>query len=103
VASQVYEIFKQAILNKQQIVCIYQNRPREICPHTLGMKAGQEKVLTFQFGGQSSSGLPPGGEWRCLFLAQVQNAQIRDGTWHTGPNHSRPQTCVDDIDVEVTF
>ena len=30
-----------------------------------------EKALTYQFGGQSSKGLPPGGQWRCLWLAKV--------------------------------
>jgi hypothetical protein len=97
--SDTYEIFRQAILAKQQVVCTYQGRFREVCPHTLGYKAGQEKALTFQFAGQSSSGLPPEGEWRCLFLAQVVDAELRDGS----PSHLRPQTCVDQVEIEVAY
>jgi hypothetical protein len=58
-----------------------------------------ETALTYQFAGQSASGLPPDGEWRCLFLAQLHAAQLRDGDWHSRP-HTEPQTCVDIVDVE---
>ena len=31
----------------------------------------------------------------------ITGAQSRNGPWHTGDNHNRPQTCVKDVDVEV--
>ena len=74
---------------------------RVVCPHTLGTKRGLEKVLTFQFGGGSSSGLPPSGEWRCMFISDVSNIQPISSDWHTGVGHSRPQTCVDEVDIEI--
>ena len=86
---------------QQPISCMYQDRYREICAHTIGMKNGQEKVLSFQFGGESSKGLPDGGEWRCMFIDQISDVQRLDGGWHTRDDHSRPQTCVDDVDFEV--
>ncbi len=102
-SSATYQIFRQAIINKQQITCTYKGYYREICPHTLGMTSGHEQALSFQFAGQSSSGLPPQGEWRCMKLEEITNAKIKDGPWHTGANHSRPQTCVKQVDVEVAF
>lgn len=102
-ASATYDVFRQAILQRKQVVCTYGGYPRELCPHVAGLKSGREKVLSYQFGGSSSTGLPPGGEWRCMFIADVSNAQLRDGPWHTGAGHSRPQTCVDDIDVEIPY
>jgi hypothetical protein len=27
--------------------------------------------------------------------------QLRDGPWHTGMSHLKPQTCVDQVEVEV--
>lgn len=99
--SSAYALFRQAVLNKQQIVCTYQGYEREICPHCLGHKSGREKALSFQFAGGSSSGLPPGGQWRCMFLDEVTNVRVKDGSWHTSPDHSRPNTCVDEIDVEA--
>jgi predicted DNA-binding transcriptional regulator YafY len=101
--SQTYQIFRQAVLEKKQVTCTYHDLYREICPHTLGYTNGQEQALSFQFAGQSSKGLPPGGEWRCMKLDEVIGAKLRDGPWHTAPDHSRPQTCVKQIDVEVAF
>jgi hypothetical protein len=75
-----------------------------MCPHILGWKNGSERALLYQFGGSSSSGLEPAGSannWRCVIVEQLLNITIRDGPWHTAPNQSRPQTCVDEIAVEV--
>lgn len=101
--SHTYDLFRQAILGRKQITCMYQGHRRELCPHTLGHSEGEEMALSFQFAGGSSKGLPPGGQWRCMFLAEVTDAQIRDGEWHTSTGHSRPQTCVKDVDVEVDY
>lgn len=97
-----YNVFRQAILERKQVTCMYHGHERHVCPHTLGTKNGKEKVLTYQFGGGSSSGLPPDGEWRCMFVEEVSNAQVVEGPWHTNPRHSKPQTCVDSVDVETS-
>lgn len=98
-----YDILKSAILNKQQVTCLYRGHVRSICPHVIGTKNGKPQVLTWQFAGGSSSGLPPGGEWRCMEVAGITNALAQDGEWHTGGRHTKPQTCVDWVDVEVDF
>ena len=98
-----YDILREAVITKKQIKCLYKGHIRYVCPHTIGYKNSREKVLTFQFSGGSSSGLPPQGEWRCMFIEELSQIEILDGEWHTGANHSRPQTCVDDVDVEVKF
>jgi hypothetical protein len=100
-ASPTYRLFARAIVGRQQIVCVYEGHPRELCPIILGQSRGQEKALTYQFGGSSKSGLPPGGEWRCLFLAKVSDAALRDGAWHSGTRHAQPQGCVEIVDVDV--
>jgi len=99
--SATYRLFRIAILERKQVACVYSGCYRELCPHVLGFKAGQEVALTYQFGGQSRSGLPPGGEWRCLTLAQVSDARIREGDWYTGGSHRVRQGCVDIVDVDV--
>lgn len=97
-----YDIVRRAILALKPIAFDYKGHRRIACPHVLGTKGGLEKVLTYQYGGGSSSGLPPGGEWRCLFLSEAYNIEIVDGGWHTGVSHTRPQTCVDNVDVQVS-
>ena len=100
-ASKSYRLFAQAIVNRKQVVCTYDGRRRELCPVILGHSQGQEKALTFQFAGESSKGLPSGGEWRCLFLAKVRDVELREGAWLTGDSHKQPQGCVDIVDLDV--
>ena len=101
-----YEVIKDAILTRKVITATYRGKTRILCPHTLGTKKGRQQALFYQFGGESTSGLGPDGDpenWRCMFIDELSNITAQDskGAWHTAPNHSRPQTCVDVIDVEV--
>jgi hypothetical protein len=100
-ASSIYRRFAQAMTARKQILCAYDGYPRELCAIILGHSKGQEKALTFQFAGQSKSGLPPQGEWRCLWLSKVSNMRLRDGAWHSGARHSQPQGCVEDVDIDA--
>ncbi len=99
-----YSIIRDAILNKYQITANYQGHYREMCPHVIGRGPnGDQQALFYQFGGTSSRGLPPLGAWRCCRIAELAVIQARAGDWHTGPRHTRPQTCVSEIDAEVEF
>ena len=99
--SATYRLFAEAIAGRKQIVCSYDGYPRELCPIILGHSDGQEKSLTCQFGGRSSKGLPPGGQWRCLFLSKVRDVELRDGAWHAGDRHTQPQGCVEIVGFDV--
>jgi len=101
VPSENYQLFAQAIRGRRQILCTYEGYPRELCPVVLGHTKGQETALTFQFGGASKSGLPSGGNWRCLLLSRVGDIQLRDGPWHAGGSHKQPQGCVETVDLDV--
>jgi hypothetical protein len=99
--SPTYTLFRKAILAEQQVVCTYEGRYRELCPHIIGTnKSGEEAVLAWQFAGESSGKLP---QWRCLKLANVRNARTRDGQWYEGGSHSREQTCVSRIDLDINI
>ena len=103
-ASATYNTVRAAIAAKRQVVANFGGHLREMCPHCIGLgKNGEEQALFFQFGGGSSSGLPPGGEWRCIPLSGLSNVQARDGPWHSGDSHKKPQTCVKDVDLEVAI
>jgi len=100
-ASAAYQLFREAILHRKQVICFYRGKRREVCPHILGHTKGQEKALTYQYAGESNSKLPPGGEWRCLSLADVRVASLREGPWHTGDGHRTTQSCVEVVDIDV--
>ena len=99
--SLIYELFREAMADRRQIVCTYGGYRRELCPIILGHSGGEEKALTYQFGGQSKSGLPPGGEWRCLWLSKVSDVRLQDGSWYAGSSHTQPQGCVEIVELDV--
>lgn len=39
-----YSELRQAIIHRQQVTCIYQDRYRECCPHAIGTKNGRSHV-----------------------------------------------------------
>jgi hypothetical protein len=96
-----YDLIRQAIVSKSQLICVYNGYIRECCPHVIGTTGGVVRVLTYQFGGESSHGLPVGGEWRCMDIVKMTRVQVRSGPWHTGMRHTRPQSCVKQVDFDV--
>lgn len=101
--SDAYSIIRQAILDKDQVIVTYGGHRREMCPHVIGTKYGRHQVLFFQFAGSSSSGLPRGGEWRCIPIEGLSDIVSQPGPWYSGEDHAQLQTCVDLVDVEVAY
>ena len=54
-----------------------------------------------QFTGQSKSGLPRGGQWKCLRLAKISDVELREGPWRSGFRHDRRQACVEIVDLDA--
>lgn len=98
-----YDAIKQAIEQKLTISAVYDGYPREMCPHALGLKGGIMHVLSFQFAGESSRGLPPGGEWKCMRVDGLSINNVKSGPWRTSSSHTKRQTCIDNVQVEVTY
>ena len=101
----VYGMVRAAVESRRPISAVYHNRHRLFCPHRLGRnKEGQFRVLCYQYGGESESGLKPAGSpdnWRCIALDQLGSVELLDGRWRTAPNHSRPASCIIDPDVDA--
>ena len=102
--SVAYRRFWRAVRAHQQITCIYGGHDRVVCPIILGYSGdGQEAVFAFQIGGGSTKKLPPAGDWRCFHLADVTDISLRSGEWQSGTRHTRPQSCVRYVDVDVNI
>jgi len=100
-----YELIRNAILGKQQVFAVYDTYRRELCPHAIGTKNGRQQALFYQFGGSGSKGpVTPGGlsNWRCIPIDGLSNITVQSGEWHTAANHSKAQTCIDNIDIEIS-
>ncbi len=101
----IYRLVRTAVVSKQPIRATYHGRDRWFCPHRLGRNnEGQVRVLCYQYAGESSSGLQADGSpanWRCIALEKLIRVQLIEGSWHTAPSHSRPQTCIVEVDVDA--
>jgi len=101
----IYRTVWAAIANKQPIKAFYKDRVRLFCPHRLGRnRSGQLRVLCYQYGGESESGLEPTGSpanWRCVMLEKLRSVELLDGSWRSAPNHSRPASCVIEADIDA--
>lgn len=99
-----YQIVKEAIRDRKTVIAKYNGHTRKMCPHVIGRKNGVKQALFYQFAGTSSTGLGRAGSpdnWRCIPIAGLRIISVEDGEWHTASNHSREQTCVDEIDLKV--
>jgi len=101
----IYDLVREAVENRRPIAAVYHDRRRLFCPHRLGRnKEGQLRVLCYQYGGESESGLKPPGSpdnWRCVALDKLTRVEPLNGAWRTAPNHSRPASCIVDADVDA--
>jgi hypothetical protein len=101
----IYRLVRTAVMSKRPIRASYHGWDRWFCPHRLGRNhEGQIRVLCYQYGGESGSGLQAVGSlanWRCIALEKLSRVELLEDAWHTAPNHSRPQTCVAEVDVDA--
>lgn len=102
---EIYRPVWAAIAARRPIGAVYKERARLSCPHRLGRnRAKQLRVLCYQYGGDSESGLAPVGSpenWRSVVLEKLRRVELLDGPWQTAPNHSRPATCVVEADIDA--
>ena len=102
---EIYQLLRTAVVNKRPIRGVYDDHDRWFCPHRLGRNpTGQSRSLCYQYAGQSDSGLQADGSpanWRCIAVEKLSRVELLEGTWHTAPNHSRPQTCIAEVDVDA--
>lgn len=96
---------RASIRGLRPISALYEGRWRLLCPHILGRnKHGQVRILCYQFGGDSASGLQlqeSSGEWRCLALDKVSRVSLLDSAWRTSADSVRRPKCMDRIELAV--
>ncbi len=97
---------RAAIIHRRPITALYRGRRRLLCPHLLGWNRHRRlQVLCYQYGGDSESGLKPArgapDNWRCLAVEHLTQVELLDGPWQTAENRSRPQTCIEEVELDV--
>jgi hypothetical protein len=67
-------------------------------------KDGHLRLLGYQYGGESGSGLQRKdgrGDRRCFSVEKIGAVRILDAAWQTGDTHSRRPKCIDQIELQV--
>ena len=103
--SPAYELLRQAIVRRQQVLATYKGLPRSFCPHAIGLKQGVPHCLVYQFAGRSRSRvITPGSpdNWRCMIVDELHDVRVREGAWYTAWNFLEPSSCIDEIDLSLT-
>ena len=102
---EINRLLRLSVRQRQPIVAFYDDCRRLLCPHRLGWnKDGERRALCYQYGGASVSGLESRdarSNWRCLAVDKLSMVELLQDVWHTAPNHSRPQTCIVQVEMDV--
>ena len=87
---EIYLLLRRAAACRQPVAAVYDGLPRLLCPHVLGEKSGGLRVLCYQFGGSSNSGLAVASEamggWRCLAVEKL--SQVSCALMPGTPSHA---------------
>ena len=90
---EIYGLIRNAVTGRRPISAVYGSLPRQLCPHRLGCNSAESSTLL------EPSGSP--ANWRCMIVEKFSRVELVDAIWHTAPNHSRPQTCISEADVDA--
>jgi len=69
---EFYELLRRAIVERRQVVAVYDGLRRELCPHRLGTKNGRLQCLFYQFRCADP-------EWGLAFGSELRQAGIMLG------------------------
>lgn len=99
-AAATWALLKAALTNQRRVHIHYQGHDRVICPHILGWKNNEPRVLAYQLAGTTSQGPVPNDptrRWRSMNIADIDHATIIDGDWQTAPNYTAATNTIDTI------
>ena len=96
-------LVRTAIVKKKCLTGLYEGAVRRFAPHALGVTSdGTPSVFVFQYAGESSGGLPRGGDWRCFRVDGLSAVRANGERWRTRSNYNlQRQHCLARIDLAV--
>jgi len=95
------DVLSAAIRDKQCLTGLYDGTIRHFAPHALGAASdGTPAAFVFQYAGETTTGLPSGGEWRCFRLDRLSHTRRNEHRWRSRSNYSlKRQSCLATIRI----
>ena len=95
------EVLIEAIRAKQCLTGLYDGAVRHFAPHALGAAPdGTPAVFVFQYAGETTTGMPIGGQWRCFRLEGLSHLRPNEHRWRSRSNYNlKRQSCLAMIQV----
>jgi hypothetical protein len=99
------DVLSATIRDKQCLTGLYDGAVRHFAPHALGTTPdGAPAVFVFQYAGETTTGLPIGGEWRCFQLDRLSHLQLNGHRWRSRSNYSlKRQTCLATVTIGLSI
>ena len=98
-----------ALHARRPVTVSYHGLSRVVCPHALGWKNARPMVITYQTGGQTSTGHldpDPRKRWRIMYIDEIDQVQPADpaSIWDTADNYNyaNPFPAIDQLAVAIT-
>jgi hypothetical protein len=100
---EAWAVLERALVGRQRVCSRYHGRERVACPHVLGWKNGRAKSLLFQVAVADQGPLADGprAHWRSMFVDEIEDAVVIEGSWETAENFSANTNCVEVVEVAV--
>jgi hypothetical protein len=102
---ELANLIRTAMARRYPVAAIYEGRQRLLCPHMLGRnKGGRLRVLCYQYGGESESGLQRKdghGDWRCFSVEKISHLRVLEAPWQGAESFPGRPTCIDEIEMAV--
>jgi hypothetical protein len=95
-----WNVLHASLAQRRPVRARYHQRLRVLCPHAIGWKNGQAKVLVFQTAVIDASSSDPVG-WRSMFVDKIQDAAVSDDTWQTADNYTPHTTGIDTLSAAI--
>lgn len=95
---EIHGLIRWAVGQRRPMRALYHDLERFLCPHRLGWnRKGDQRVLSYQYGGESETGLgPPGAKenWRCMAVQELSDVELLEGSWHTAETTRARRTAL---------
>jgi len=102
-SAPTWAVLEEALVAKRRVRLRYAGHERTICPHVLGWKNDRAKVLAYQVEGTTSQGRlaqDPTQRWRSMFVSDIDQAMIVEGSWQSSPNYGPTHNGIDEVALQ---